>query len=205
MLVAIARGQLQDILIQLQSTMIQTLQSMVAGANVDIPPILSISDQSRLGSIAALAQQFQRLSIAAPVSRAILNGPSSLPQSSHLTATPDFCPGAVTFQHDDKKLLPRTDLWFCRHCKLFMSAWEGYVQDSLKWSKTLRGMHRAFSHGSHARHASGPVLRYCRICWEKGAIISPRMRIDKWFDHMKTHIVSGQFELCRTKDGIQQR
>ena len=185
--------------------MIQTLQNMIAGANVDIPPILSVSDQSRLGSIAALAQQFQRLSIAAPLPKAISNGAGILTRVPHLTATPDFCPGAVSFQHDDKKLLPRTDLWFCGHCKSSMSAWEGYIQDSLKWSKTLRGMHRAFSHGSHARNTGGPVLRYCRICWEKGSIISPRMRIDRWFDHLKTHIASGQFELCRTKDGIQQR
>jgi hypothetical protein len=65
--------QLLEILVTMQREMIQTLQGLVFSnnptTNVDYISLLELSNRSRLDSISALTQQYQRFRVAAPIAR----------------------------------------------------------------------------------------------------------------------------------------
>jgi hypothetical protein len=108
----VARVQLYRILSNIQTNMIQNLQRiLLSGSSVtqlDCSSLLDITHHSKLHSISALAQQYQRFCTAAyvatrqpaPVDRPLYptsrQGGSVISTSS--IATPDWCTGAIDFQ-----------------------------------------------------------------------------------------------------------
>jgi hypothetical protein len=109
---AIARSQLTGVLINMQQNMIQSLQRLLLSTSsapvVDYTSLLNISDRSRLDSISALAQQYQRFSTAAPIQKIPLRHAS-------LLVVPDFCPGALELQNGPAGI--NYTSWRCSFCK----------------------------------------------------------------------------------------
>lgn len=77
----IAQAQLAEILIGLQQNMIAELQNLLLGQSrsedIDYSSLLNFSESSKLESISALAQQFQRFQAAAPIARGIVGTQTS--------------------------------------------------------------------------------------------------------------------------------
>ena len=86
----ICSHQLKDIVIQIQLQMITTLQILLEGGPANYDDLLRISKDSRIRAVTALAQQFQRISVSAPL-RGIssakipvlgnLNAPTAVPDA----------------------------------------------------------------------------------------------------------------------------
>ncbi|KAF1841333.1 uncharacterized protein K460DRAFT_419414 [Cucurbitaria berberidis CBS 394.84] len=204
----IARSQLTSILINMQQNMIQKLQGFLlsnpANPVIDYASLLNLSDRSKLDSISSLAQQYQRFSTAAPIARTTLSLPSSANR-------PDFCPGALALQRDDTT--PCSIDWKCPSCTLRMAPWKPKGPRPPTRATGCQGMHFRFSfkqhvastareRGSYGKHV---VYRQCTICWERLGVVSKRMAKDEWLTHMSEHFTTGGFEMCRNRDGEQQR
>ncbi|KAH7078617.1 hypothetical protein FB567DRAFT_139808 [Paraphoma chrysanthemicola] len=76
----IARAQLAEVLIGLQQNMIAELQTLLLrksrSENIDYSALIELSESSKLESISALAQQYQRFKTAAPIARDIVGAPT---------------------------------------------------------------------------------------------------------------------------------
>jgi hypothetical protein len=64
---AIAIDQLRDVLIKMQSQMIDVLYDLLDGRRESFYPLLDMSESSRVQALRALADQYQRMAIAAPL------------------------------------------------------------------------------------------------------------------------------------------
>lgn len=64
---AITIDQLRDVVIRMQSRMIHVLEALLDGRQENFHPLLDMSDSSRIRALRALADQYQRMSIAAPL------------------------------------------------------------------------------------------------------------------------------------------
>ncbi|KAF1947199.1 hypothetical protein EJ02DRAFT_137161 [Clathrospora elynae] len=116
---AIGRNQLACILIDLQQNMIQILQGLLlsnssSGRVVDYAYLFNVSERSRLDSISALAQQYQRFIAAASIARTTLG----LPSSANI---PDYFPGALALQRGKG---PVAVNWKCLPRGRTMLSWE---------------------------------------------------------------------------------
>ncbi|KAH7079317.1 hypothetical protein BKA63DRAFT_508156 [Paraphoma chrysanthemicola] len=76
----IARAQLAEILIGLQQNMIAELESLLLGKsqseNINYSSLIDLSKSSKLETISALAQQYERFRTAAPIARDIVGAPT---------------------------------------------------------------------------------------------------------------------------------
>jgi hypothetical protein len=90
---AIARNQLTNVLINMQQNMTSKLQQLFLSTSsnpvINYTSLFDISDRSRLDSISALAQQYQRFSTTVPIARNTLSLQSSVKM-------PKFCPGRLS-------------------------------------------------------------------------------------------------------------
>ncbi|MCJ1230610.1 hypothetical protein MMC12_007284 [Toensbergia leucococca] len=95
----IARRDLTTTLLRMQQQFITTLQAMVIGElNIDYNLLLGVSSDSRRDAVSALSEQFQRLSIAAPIRTLTELNPRKMPSDQQ--QNPGFCWNAWYMQHD---------------------------------------------------------------------------------------------------------
>ena len=203
-------------MIKMQQDMIEKLQNMLLSTSlpdqtINYDAIFDTSTQARLNSISALSQQYQRFSTAAPIVR--------LPQSVPIAPNnrPEYCAGALALQHGTSRI---SIDWKCAPCGHSMLPWEptplkGKAK-SLKppaWAVGCAGMSWVFSYAQHVpvdttnRAPSGRlvVYRQCINCWAVEGVVSRKLRKEEWLAHMNEHFTSGGYEMCRNKDGKQQR
>jgi hypothetical protein len=176
--------------------MVQTLQSLLWSMSpatmVDYSALLRISDHSRLSTISALAQQYQRFRTAAPIiSRTFV--PAS---------TPQWCPGAFRLQTNDKVLI-KTPIWECPECRAVFGR-DPDEQNPPYWARACRGMHRIFMYKQHVV-VDRLVYSQCTICWDRLGVISGFLSAREWFEHVNQHLSTGGFEMCKGQNGEQQR
>jgi hypothetical protein len=139
---AIARDQLTGILISMQQNVIQTLQALLVAnspsATIDYTALLGITDSSRLDSVSALAQQYQRFSTAAPIT-SLAAGPTK-----PTAKKPQWCPGGLRYlswKYKDGTFCVSRSSWKCGQCKV--DIYTGYPKGACE------GMHWCFIQKQH--------------------------------------------------------
>lgn len=180
----------------MQQSMIQTLQGLLwstaPDAMVDYASLLRTSDHSRLSTISALAQQYQRFRTTSPITSGTI-----VP-----AVTPQWCPGAFRLQIDDK-IPVKTPIWKCSECNVTFGLHLDETNPPL-WARACRGMHRVFMYKQHVI-VDRIVYSQCTICWDKLGIVSGLLTAREWFEHVNQHLSTGGFEMCKDRNGEQQR
>jgi hypothetical protein len=177
----------------MQQSVIQTLQALLVAnspsATLDYTALLGITDSSRLDSVSALAQQYQRFSTAAPITSLTI-GPTQ-----GTAKKPQWCPGGLRWQRKTGGFWGSDASWKCLHCKV--GIYTGYPEGVCK------GMHWCFFHKQHIV-SQGAEKRQCTICWDGFGVASKVMNHEEWLAHVEDHLKTGGLQLCRGKDGKQQ-
>lgn len=213
---AICRAELASVMIKMQQNMIEKLQELLlctssSDETIDYTSIFDTSNKAQLDSISALAQQYQRFSIAAP----IVGLPQDLPTPP--SDAPEYCPGVLALQRGTSRISIN---WKCLPCGRTMLPWDprppkGKAKplNPPAWAIGCKGMSWVFSYAQHLpidtaiRDPSGKLLTYrqCIICWEVEGVVSKKLNKEEWLVHMNDHFTSGGYEMCRNNAGTQQR
>ena len=190
----------------MQQNMIQSVQRLLLSTSsnpvVDWNTLLEISDHSRLDSISALAQLYQRFSTSAPIRRSTLSWQSSV-------SAPDFCAGALELQNGPPGSPASFGPWRCSSCNVRVTEslpaiWRPNAGD--QWI-SLKGMAYIFAYAQHVPSTFGGIgpehYSQCIICWNKLGIVSKTMAGDEWRLHVRHHLTIDGYKLCTNRDGNQ--
>ena len=158
--------------------------------------------------MSALSEQFQRLSIAAPIRTLTELNPRKMPSDQQ--QNPGFCWNAWYMQHDGLLLACKSPsvsspknlvmVGICNTCKAEI----GFISENPKFSR-VHGRANSFLLCCHSSGKPPEEMRYhCPVCWKYRQFLTKSMNRRNWEVHVGRHFDEDGYQVC-IENGIQKR